>query len=135
MTPFDVKEFRLTRKTSLEQIKAWAENPYREVVYSVMTPWWSIAKEGWMPYRLNKNPTGYSIPCDPTGSPLCQGNLARFLEVAGNNLGHYGRNGIDALVAAFHGNVVVEKTGQPTALSSWDRYNDLIDFEKAGRTI
>lgn len=117
-------KYRLTNKVSREQIEQWAANPTRECVYAVSTPWWSLYDDAWMPYTSGR------LPCDPRGSMLMQGNLAKFWEHAKANESHYGIEGIDALVAAFHGNVEVltadGRGWRPTSLNSWDAYNQLL---------
>lgn len=63
-----------------------------------------------------------------------QGNLKKLWQHAMKNSEHYGRNGIAAFVAAFHGNVIVVETELPTSLNEWDAYNTLLDLEAAGFT-
>lgn len=124
-------KYRLTHKTSREQIERWIKtNINRECVYAIHTPWWSLYEERWMPYRSG------NLPCDPRGSMLLQGNLSVFWDAALENPDHYGKHGIDALVAAFHGNVEVMTSDgrgwRPTSLAKWDHYNRLLDQQKKG---
>ena len=119
---------RLTHSVSRGQIEAWARDPQWQCVYAVDRCWWSLWDNAWMPYTLDGEPGG--IPRDPRGSVLVQAPLDKFWQAAGDNPGHYGRHGLDALVAAFHGNVeVLNPAGLwfPTSLRSWDAYNDLLD--------
>jgi len=60
-----------------------------------------------------------------------QGSKVEFLASAEANLQHYGRHGLRALEAAFHGNVQTFVTAKgiwlPTSLIGWTAYNELID--------
>lgn len=139
---FDPSKYRLTRKMNLDELRRRLINePDLEAVYSINTPWWSLWSDDaeqkgltripkYLPYRI----PGTGIPCDPLGSPLMQGELLKFLQSAAAKPDHYGRNGLAALEAAFHGNVVLDESKKPTALPSWNHYNDLLDYEAAGRT-
>lgn len=122
-----MSELCLTHRVCRQQIDEWAKNPNQECVYAVHTPWWSLYEDIWMPYKSG------SLPVDPRGSVLMQGNLAKFWEHAKSNPAHYGKHGIEALVAAFHSNVEVltadGRGWQPTSLKSWDEYNNLLDRE------
>lgn len=128
-----MSEYRLTHKVSKEQIDMWARKQTRECIYAVQTPWWSLYEDKWMPYTIPDS----RLPCDPRGSVLMQGNLAKFWKQAQDKPEHYGKHGIDALVAAFHSNVEVmtsDRGWHPTSLDSWDRYNDLLDKENNNET-
>lgn len=121
-------EFRLTHKTSREQIEQWiADKPSRECVFAISTPWWSLYEEAWMPYSSGR------LPCDPRGSMLMQGELAKFWQAALAKQEHYGKHGLAALIAAFQGNVEVQTADgrgwRPTSLNNWDAYNNLLDSE------
>ncbi|HXI16474.1 MAG TPA: hypothetical protein VNM48_08885, partial [Chloroflexota bacterium] len=49
-----------------------------------------------------------------------------FIRMAEKNPDHYGRHGIKAFIAAYHGNVLTED-GKPTSLRDWEDYNRLLD--------
>jgi len=49
-----------------------------------------------------------------------------FITHAEGNPTHYGKHGLDAFVAAYHGNATTDD-GRPTSFSTWDEYNELID--------
>jgi hypothetical protein len=91
-----------------------------QICYAISTCWWCF---------LAYHP-GYkqgSLPCDPRGSMLMQAPAKRFVENAKQNAEHYGKHGLLAFMAAYHGNVVTEEFNLPTSLQSWKEYNDLID--------
>lgn len=122
-------EYRLTWKVTPAQIRLWVMTD-RECVVATQTAWWSLYDERWMPYRNGR------MPCDPRGSMLVQGSLKEFWRQAIANPSHYGPHGIDALVAAFHGNVEVKVSSgvegdggiwKPTSFHGWPPYNELVD--------
>ena len=115
------KMFKLTNKTSLNEIKALAEVSDR-LVYGFQTCWWKIGNPV---YTI---PGSHCLPCGPRSEVLLEtDNPVKFIEAAEQNPGHYGKHGLDAFVAAYHGNVVVEETGFPTSFNTWNKYNDLLD--------
>lgn len=127
----DPTKYRLTHHVTRETIENWLIDPTREVVMAVHTPWWSLWEDLWLPYRTKEG-----IPTDPRGSVLMQGKLSKFWTQALANPGHYGKHGIDALIAAFHTNVEVlteDRGWRPTSLDSWYDYNKLIDLELASK--
>ena len=78
---------------------------------------------------LYKKPGGIGLPCDPRGGMLFQtgeGDLQKFLDSAKENVEHYGKHGLRAFYASYHG-VVVTEDGKPTCFTSWDKYNALLD--------
>lgn len=124
--PFDPLSFSYTGKTTWGQIEQWSrESPGMEVVYAVGTCWWSLYKDEWMPYT-KPAPLG-GIPCDPRGSMLMQGELSKFIGSAVANQSHYGKHGLLALAAAFHGNVIHVRSGLPTSFEGWEKYNLVLD--------
>lgn len=118
-------------KINLDQIKVLADSCKAKggvLVYAVHSPWWMIweTADTQPPYRV----PGGSVPCDPRGSVLLQTDDPHaFIAPAESNPSHYGKHGLRAFVAAYHGNVVVEKGGRflPTSLDSWDAYEAAID--------
>lgn len=93
------------------------------LVYAIHTPWWFIGED--LPYH---KPGMYPLPCDPRGSMLLQTeNPMLFIESAEANPSHYGRHGLIAFAAAYHGNVLAKPKMIPTSLDNWDAYNELLD--------
>jgi len=122
----DEVKFELTHKTSLEDIKAIAKHSDR-LVYAAQTCWWKI---GDPVYTLPSNTSAVGLPCGPRREMLLEtDNPLEFIEAAEKNPDHYGKHGLDAFVAAYHGNVVT-RDGRPTSFEGWDKYNELIDEER-----
>jgi hypothetical protein len=125
-----MSKFRLTRKVGAADIEALAADRNLQAVYSVATPWWSKLAEGFV-YRSPTN----GLPCDPRGAMLMQADFADFWKAAKEKPEHYGKHGLEAFVAAFHGNVEVETADGrgwlPTALNAWDDYNRLLDEKES----
>lgn len=124
---------RATHAHTQEEIEARAGASAKGtgiVVWSTGTPWWYILadEEERLPYS-----NAFGIPVDPLGAPLVQHDDAtEFIASAKSNPGHYGKHGLAAFFAAYHGNVTVRRAGGevvPTAFSCWDQYNDLLDME------
>jgi hypothetical protein len=121
-----MSELRLTHKVDRMMIDLWATDPKLECVYAVSSCWWSLFDDEWMPYRNGQ------LPCDPRGSMLMQHSLREFWTKALAADTHYGKHGIEALVAAFQSNVevkIADGRWLPTSLASWDAYNELLDRE------
>jgi len=121
---------KLQIKMTLDDIKAKASrlkgNADARLVYAVHSPWWNLCPP-WL-YTIGGKPRG--IPCDPRGSVLLEtGKFDEFIKSAEDNLSHYGRHGIQAFVAAYHGNVTTDG-GLPTSLDDWEAYNALLDEQK-----
>jgi hypothetical protein len=118
---------KLTHEISLAKIEMMAHvHPHNRVVYSVGTCWWKI---GDPIYQVPAGRPGEGLPCDPRGAVLMEtDDLAGFLQAAKENPEHYGKHGLDAFMAAYHGNVVATN-GYPTCFKTWQEYNDLIDVE------
>ena len=57
---------------------------------------------------------------------LLQAPATKFILNALSNQTHYGKYGLTAFMAAYHGNVTTDD-GKPTSLVSWNEYNELID--------
>lgn len=110
---------------NLEFIETLAKlEPTRRVVYGVNTCWW---KDGDPVYRTPENGKLPPLPCDPRGGMLFECNdLKGFLENAKKNESHYGKHGMKAFMAAYHGNVTT-MDGKPTCFQRWEEYNDIID--------
>ena len=109
--------FKLTHTMNLEQIKAIAKE-YDRLVYGVNTCWWKIGD----PIYKHEN----DLPCGPRGEVLLEtDDPVGFMEAAFKNPGHYGKYGLDAFVAAYHGNVITID-GKPTSFETWDKYNELL---------
>jgi len=110
---------RLTQFTSLETVKELALRSNR-LVYGLQTCWWKIGDPC---YELPSS----GLPCGPRGEILLEtDDPIAFIQQAEQNPNHYGKHGINAFMAAYHGNLITEK-GLPTSLETWDMYNDLID--------
>lgn len=108
--------------TSLDEIRN-----AKMVFYSAQTCWWTTN-----PDHLYGEPGG--IPLDPSGSPLFQDDdVEGWLHDAEKHaVDRYGKHGIEALILAYHGNVVTESAWdsldeQPVCSTNWDSYNDLLD--------
>ncbi len=76
------------------------------------------------------------LPCDPRGSVLMGGDLGGFLEAATGNVAHYGKHGLRAFMATWHG--VIQRTDGrvvvPWSASTWDEVNLLLDeFDERGK--
>ena len=96
----------------------------RMAFYGANTMWWTSNEAD-----LYKKPGGIGLPCDPRGGMLFQtaeGDLQKFLDSAKENVEHYGKHGLRAFYASYHG-VVVTEDGKPTCFTSWDEYNALLD--------
>ncbi len=88
------------------------------VCYAINTCWWCLLKD-----NSYKNE---GFPCDPRGSMLMQASIGKFIENAKSNPEHYGKHGLKTFMAAYEGNVLTDD-GQPTSLTDWRAYNNLID--------
>lgn len=127
---------------TLDEIKAKAGSA-RLLVYGANTCWWRILGEGEpIGYErpapdLGPNPairradgSRLGLPCDPRGGMLFQldgpEEIRGFIAAAEANPNRYGRHGLAAFVASYHGNVVTS-AGLPTCFRTWDEYNALLD--------
>jgi len=112
---------RFVDETTLAMIEQIArDKPNSHVVYSVGTCWWKIGDPIY-------SKDGSGLPCDPRGALLMEcHDLAGFLKNAKENVSHYGKHGMRAFVAAYHGNVLTDDH-KPTCFESWDDYNKLIE--------
>lgn len=114
----DSAKFEYRARTTLEEIRA---SKPQAVYYGANTCWWTTDPAHL--YRLHSG-----IPCDPRGGVLFEShNVELFLSNAESYPGFYGRHGLRAFEAAYHGNVVVRETGLPTCFQTWDEYNEVID--------
>lgn len=95
------------------------------LVYGSNTCWWKLGDPVY-------NHREARLPCGPRGEMLLETDKpVDFLKAAEANPSHYGKHGLDAFIAAYHGFVTTDD-GRPTSLDSWDAYNDLIDQEVSG---
>jgi hypothetical protein len=96
------------------------------IFHGYNTVWWTCNRDDLYKKR------GVSIPTGPRGEALLELDVKDFLEAAEQNPEQYGKHGLDALAAAFHGHIRVkdgDKAGLPTTVTSWDEVNQLIDVE------
>jgi len=113
--------FHLNWFMGFEALKAAAKS-YNRLVYGFNTCWWKLGD----PIYTHKS----GLPCGPRGEVLLEtDDPMGFIEAAEKNPDHYGRHGLKAFAAAYHGNVRTED-GKPTSFDSWDKYNALIDREE-----
>lgn len=112
---------KLTKNKSLSDLKIEARH-HNRLVYSISTCWWKLGDPCYRHPNTN-------LPCDPRGGMLLEtDDPVKFIETAEENLNHYGTHGIEAFIAAYHGNVVTDN-GLPTSFNTWDKYNELLDKE------
>lgn len=104
---------------TFEKLKEQAY-PSRDAYYAVNTCWW-----GYDIYYTLTN-SKYPLPCDPRGSVLMQGPRDKFIASAEANPSHYGKHGLLAFAAAFHGNLLT-LSNKPTSFEGWDKYNEILD--------
>lgn len=110
------------------------------VCYGMRSCWWAEHTF----YALPKQPGDRlpGLPVDPRGGPLMQvdgrstfggerHDPLEFIRMAERNPSHYGRHGMAAFIAAYHGNVLDEH-GNPTCLRNWEDYNRLLDGAAPG---
>lgn len=116
---FELKQPQITFEAVKRRILA--ENT-KIIYYSIGTCWWTMN-----PRDLYRHPE-CGLPCDPRGGMLmeCHEPLD-FLTQAEQNPEHYGKHGIKAFMAAYHGGVRIKASGLPTCFDGWDKYNELID--------
>ena len=116
---------RIVQGTTLKELEERATaDPQCIVTYAVHTCWWGAGGDAFL-YTIPTG-TGHGLPCDPRGSVLMQGTLPEFLKAAKANPDHYGRHGLDAFMAAYHGNLLTDED-KPTSLGGWEQYNQLLD--------
>lgn len=116
-----MSEIEYKEQTSLDNVKKIAARS-GIIVYAVHTCWWTAS---WNDvYKLPE----LGVPCDPRGSVLMQTDKPdQFIAAAEANPDHYGKYGLQAFMAAYHGNVRVADNHKPTSLEGWEAYNKLID--------
>ncbi len=113
---------RFTNAKSFGELREQAARE-TDLVYAMRTCWWKFGRPI---YSIPGDK--YGLPCDPRRSPLLEmTNPLGFIKAAEDNPTHYGRHGLRAFAAAYHGNVVAIETGHPTSLNTWDEYNAVID--------
>lgn len=95
------------------------------VYYNLMTCWWAFD----IFYTIDSQKGG--LPCGPRGEPLLEIDAYKFTEaVKAKDHDLYGKYGLTAFAAAFHGNILTGPThdspGKPVSFESWDMYNEVI---------
>ncbi|CAA7621097.1 hypothetical protein [Magnetospirillum sp. UT-4] len=94
--------------------------------FAMNTCWWTDN-----PGHLGRMETGvgHGLPCGPRGEGLMTAPLREFLAAAKANPAHYGKHGLRAFMAAYHGNCLKEDaTGaRPWSLQTWVEYNAALD--------
>jgi len=95
--------------------------PETIVTWAMNTCWWAMGEDCFQ-YEVPNS----KLPCDPRGSVLMQGELGKFIKEAGANPSHYGEHRLDALMLAYHGNLLTDE-GKPTSFENWHLYNDLLN--------
>ncbi len=107
------------------QIQAFAaRKPKSIVTWAMHTCWWNVPDITNVWHTLIE---GTALPTCPRGSVLMQGEIGKFVAKAEEHPTHYGRHGLQALAAAFEGNLTGGILNQSASLESWDHYNDVID--------
>ena len=64
--------------------------------------------------------------CDPRGARLTFTGLKQFLESPGEYPSHYGRFGLETLMAGYHGNLV-DANGRPWCFLTWKEYEYFVE--------
>lgn len=106
--------------TTWEDVKAAAPET---IWYGFNTCWWTHRNSD---LRTKDN----GLPCDPRGGMLLMCDAADFFAQAEANPAHYGKHGLDALVAAHNDNCVVSfRDFRQTCLEHWTEYNELLDLQ------
>jgi hypothetical protein len=107
-------ELHVDRILTLAQIKRDLEmhGPRGRIWVSQRTCWWT-------------HHASHISVCP--ARPLIESDPWAFLRRVEANPGHYGRHGLDALVAAHHSNCRDALTGAPYASARWDDYNAALD--------
>ena len=92
--------------------------------------WWTTREED-----IYTDPTT-GVACDPRRSRIAAVPWGPFLYRAQSNPAAFGKHGLDAFIAAYHGNCIVNIIDpRPTALDIWQQYNDAMDrMIELGRT-
>ena len=94
------------------------------VWYGISSCWWTTNVD-----HLNRHPNTM-CPCDPTGGHLMMTNDVKgFIDAAKENPTHYGKHGLETMLAAYHGHITL--AGLPTAFRGWDLYEKIIDQHEA----
>lgn len=117
MTTTPQYRLNLDKMPALDQV-------HGSVFIAIHSCWWGQTQ----PYTMKDSPRG--IPCDPRGSGLIEtSNGQGFVEVAMGNPSFYGKHGIEAFRAAFHGVLEAHtKHGwRPSSFQKWEDYNELMD--------
>lgn len=124
---------------SLEDATALVETA-EYVFYSPATCWWTLSESDLygtpeLAPRAVRRPLHPSekrpgaVPGGPRNEPLLMtDSVAAWWAAAMANPEAYGRHGFEALMAAYHGNVVVARRDfRPTSFRTWPDYNRVID--------
>lgn len=102
----------------MEQINT---DPEAHLVYSATTCYWKI---GGPVYRKRD----VDLPCGPRGEMLMEMDRAKdFIDAAIDNADYHGKYGLVALMAAYHGNLIVVSTGRPTSFGRWSQYEHILN--------
>jgi len=92
----------------------------KRAYFAVHTCWWGFDTYYTVPGAA------HGLPCDPRGSVLMEAPAPDFIASAEKNPDYYGKHGLRAFAAAFHGNVLT-LNGRPTSFAGWEVYNQLLD--------
>ena len=118
---------KLTYAMDLKMLKQLAKKSKR-LIYAINTCYWKIGNP------VYSHPD-CDLPCGPRGEMLLEmDNPNEFIRLAEENPDHYGKYGLQAFVAAYHGNIIAigndeRSMGKITSLETWDEYNEVIDRE------
>jgi hypothetical protein len=94
----------------------------KKVIYGFNTCWWKFDNP---PYQHPNS----NLPCGPRGEMLLEMHEPlQFLTSAANMAHHYGRHGLTALIAAYHGHLLTDMD-RPTSFESWEAYNEVLDHQ------
>ncbi len=123
-------EVRIASPRTLTAWKELRDTKPEMIYYSSRTCWWTADPEHLycQDGQLSKDCGCGGIPLDPAGAPLFMADdLEQFIaEAKAHEKDHYGPHGLDALILAYHGNVVSED-GLPRCAVDWDTYGKLLD--------
>lgn len=135
LPPPDHRGFYTDEHDSLETVRQQCKRGDRMVFYGINTCWWAISWGQLYKHRphvmtiAGRETMSPGLPCDPRGGMLLQTeDVDGFFDSAIKNAVHYGKHGLRAFLAAYHGNVVVSQIDQrPTCFAGWEDYNRVLD--------
>lgn len=135
--------FLIPGGVTLEAVKARIESGETTMIFfGGQTCWWTDKGDhlynghGLGPRTATNPLTGkelreeWNIPAGPRNEPLLEAHdPAKFIRQAEEApSGYYGKHGLDAFMAAYHGNIVVNSRNDlPTSFQGWAEYNRIID--------